>query len=74
MSEPIALVMDYLKLAVAEIGNITERQINKMVDPATNDALPGFLVNNPGLHSGLMVMQYAAASIVSENKVLVLFV
>jgi histidine ammonia-lyase len=69
--QPIALVMDYLKLAVAEIGNIVERQINKMVDPATNDDLPGFLTNVSGLNSGLMIIQYAAASIVSENKVLV---
>jgi histidine ammonia-lyase len=69
--QPIALVMDYLKLAVAEIGNITERQINKMVDPATNDCLPGFLTRDRGLNSGLMIIQYAAASIVSENKVLV---
>jgi histidine ammonia-lyase len=60
-----------LKLAVAEIGNITERQINKMVDPSTNDCLPAFLTNKPGLNSGLMIIQYAAAGIVSENKVLV---
>lgn len=69
--QPIALVMDYLKLAIAEIGNITERQINKMVDSNTNDCLPSFLVNGSGLYSGLMITQYAAASIVSENKVLV---
>lgn len=69
--QPIALVMDYLKLAVAEIGNITERQINKMVDSATNDGLPPFLVNDTGLNSGLMIAQYAAAAVVSENKVLV---
>lgn len=69
--QPIALVMDYLKLALAEIGNITERQINKMVDSATNDCLEPFLVYGKGLNSGLMIPQYAAASIVSENKVLV---
>lgn len=69
--QPIALVMDYLKLAVAEIGNITERQINKLVDSNTNDCLPSFLVNGSGLYSGLMITQYAAASLVSENKVLV---
>ena len=69
--QPIALVMDYLKLAVAEIGNITERQINKLVDSSTNDGLPRFLANDTGLNSGLMIIQYAAASIVSENKVLV---
>lgn len=69
--QPIALVMDYLKLAVAEVGNIIERQINKLVDDGTNDGLPGFLTNGTGLNSGLMIPQYAAASIVSENKVLV---
>ena len=69
--QPVALVMDYLKLAVAEIGNITERQLNKMVDRNTNDGLPPFLIDGTGLNSGLMVTQYAAAAIVSENKVLV---
>lgn len=69
--QPIALVLDYLKLAVAEMGNIMERQINKMVDAATNDGLPPFLIQAAGLHSGLMIPQYTAASIVSENKVLV---
>ena len=69
--QPIALVMDYLKLALAEIGNIKERQINKMVDRNTNDCLPPFLIEGTGLNSGLMITQYAAASLVSENKVLV---
>lgn len=69
--QPIALVMDYLKLAVAEIGNITERQINKMVDSNTNDCLPSFLIVGTGLNNGLMIPQYAAAAIASENKVLV---
>ena len=69
--QPIALVMDYLKLAVSELGNIIERQVNKMVDGATNDCLPSFLVSDTGLNSGLMIAQYAAASIASENKVLV---
>lgn len=69
--QPLALVMDYLKLALAEMGNITERQINKLVDSNTNDLLPSFLVNGSGLYSGLMITQYAAASLVSENKVLV---
>lgn len=70
--QPIALVLDYLKLAIAEIGNITERQINKLVDKNTNHGLPSFLIENKdGTNSGLMIPQYAAASIVSENKVLV---
>lgn len=69
--QPIALVMDYLKLAVSELGNITERQISKMVDSNTNDCLPSFLINGTGLNNGLMITQYAAAAIASENKVLV---
>jgi histidine ammonia-lyase len=69
--QPIALVMDYLKVAVAEIGNIVERQVNKLVDESNNDCLPPFLTKNGGLNSGLMIPQYAAASVVSENKVLV---
>lgn len=69
--QPIALVMDYLKLAVAEIGNIVERQVNKLVDANTNDGLPSFLVKGNGINNGLMISQYAAAGIVSENKVLV---
>jgi len=69
--QPIALVMDYLKLALAEMGNITERQINKMVDTNTNDCMESFLIYGTGLNNGLMIPQYAAAGIVSENKVLV---
>lgn len=69
--QPIALVLDYLKLAVAEMGNIMERQVNKIIDSATNDALPAFLITDAGLNSGLMIPQYTAAALVSENKVLV---
>lgn len=68
--QPLALALDYLKIAVAEIGNLLERQLNKLHDPATNDGLPAFLAENPGLHSGLMITQYVAAGLVSENKVL----
>ncbi len=70
--QPLALVLDYLKLAVAEMGNLWERQINKLVDEHHNDLLPAFLTaDSSGLHSGLMIAQYVAASLVSENKVLV---
>ncbi len=69
--QPIALVLDYMKLAVAEMGNIMERQVNKMVDSATNDGLPPFLIDSAGVNSGLMIPQYTAAALVSENKVLV---
>jgi len=70
--QPLALALDYLKLALAEMGNLFERQINKLVDEATNDGLPAFLAaDTSGLHSGLMIPQYVAAALVSENKVLV---
>lgn len=69
--QPLALIMDYLKLAIAEIGNITERQINKMVDGNTNDCLPTYLTESTGLNNGIMICQYVAAALVSENKVLV---
>lgn len=67
--QPIAFAMDFLKLAAAEWANISERRIERMVNPQLND-LPGFLSPNPGLESGAMIMQYAAASLVSENKTL----
>ncbi len=69
--QPIALALDHLKLAVAEVGNLLERQINKLHDPHHNDHLPAFLIQDAGLNSGLMITQYAAAGLVSENKVLV---
>lgn len=68
--QPIALVMDYLKLAIAEIGNISERRTNRLLDPNLSE-LPPFLTAYPGIDSGLMITQYTAAALVSENKVLV---
>jgi histidine ammonia-lyase len=67
--QPIALVMDYLKIAVAEQGNISERRISRLVDRSLSD-LPAFLTAYPGVNSGFMILQYTAASLVSENKVL----
>ncbi len=67
--EPIALAMDFLAIALAEIGNIAERRINRLVDPKLS-GLPAFLTRNSGLQSGMMIAQYTAASLVSENKVL----
>ncbi len=67
--QPIALAMDFMKIAVAEMANISERRIERLVNPQLND-LPGFLSPDPGLQSGAMIMQYAAASLVSENKTL----
>lgn len=67
--QPVALVMDFMKIAVSELANIAERRIERMVNP-TLSGLPAFLARVPGLSSGLMILQYTAASLVSENKVL----
>jgi histidine ammonia-lyase len=67
--QPVALVMDYLKTALAEIGSIAERRVNRMLDAHLSD-LPPFLTAYPGVDSGLMITQYTAAALVSENKVL----
>ncbi|EZP78465.1 histidine ammonia-lyase [Parageobacillus genomosp. 1] len=67
--QPIALAMDFMKIAVAELANISERRIERLVNPQLND-LPPFLSPQPGLQSGAMIMQYVAASLVSENKTL----
>ena len=64
--QPIALAMDFLAIAVAELGNISERRIYKIISGARD--LPHFLVANPGLNSGFMIPQYTAASIVSQSK------
>jgi histidine ammonia-lyase len=67
--QPIAFAMDFLSIAMAELANISERRIERLVNPQLND-LPPFLSPQPGLQSGAMIMQYAAASLVSENKTL----
>jgi len=67
--QPVALAMDFLGIAISELANISERRIERLVNPALS-GLPAFLVNNGGLNSGFMIYQYAAASLVSENKVL----
>ncbi len=67
--QPVALVMDFLGIALAEIANIAERRINRLVDPKLS-GLPAFLTRNSGLQSGMMIAQYTAAALVSENKVL----
>lgn len=64
--QPIALAMDFLAIAVAELGNISERRIYRIISGARN--LPHFLVAKPGLNSGFMIPQYTAASIVSQSK------
>ncbi|WP_204345954.1 histidine ammonia-lyase [Psychroserpens algicola] len=64
--QPLALALDYLKIAMAELGNISERRIYQLVSGLRG--LPAFLVDNPGVNSGFMIPQYTAASIVSANK------
>lgn len=68
--QPMALAFDFLGIALAEIANVSERRIERLVNPALNNELPAFLTEHGGLHSGYMIVQYAAASLVSENKVL----
>lgn len=68
--QPIAIAMDLLKIGVAEIANITERRVERLVNPALNGDLPAFLSPEEGFQSGAMILQYAAASLVSENKTL----
>lgn len=67
--QPIALAADFLAIATAELANISERRLERLVNPQLS-GLPGFLTEQGGLHSGFMITQYVAASIVSENKVL----
>lgn len=67
--EPLALAFDYLGIAAAELASISERRLERMVNPQLSGGLPAFLVSQGGLNSGLMIVQYAAASMVSENKV-----
>lgn len=68
--QPVAIAMDLLKIAVAELANISERRIERLVNPQLSEGLPAFLSPEPGLQSGAMIMQYVAASLVSENKTL----
>ena len=68
--QPIAFAVDFLKIGVAELANVSERRLERLVNPQLNGGLPAFLSPEPGLQSGAMIMQYAAASLVSENKTL----
>ncbi len=67
--QPLALACDFLGIAIAELANISERRIERLVNPYLS-GLPAFLVEDGGLNSGYMIAQYAAAALVSENKVL----
>src|SRR5690606_6795176 len=65
-AQPLALISDYMAIALAELGNISERRVYQLING--DRGLPPFLAPEPGLHSGFMIAQYTAASIVSQNK------
>ena len=67
--QPVALAMDFLGIALAEYANVSERRLERLVNPALSEGLPAFLTRHGGVHSGFMIAQYAAASMVSESKV-----
>ena len=67
--QPMALAFDFLKIAISELGSVSERRIERLVNSQLSEGLPAFLVKNGGLNSGYMIAQYAAASMASENKV-----
>ena len=67
--QPMALSFDFLGIALAELADISERRIERLVNP-TLSGLPAFLVEHGGLNSGFMIVQYSAASLVSENEIL----
>jgi histidine ammonia-lyase len=68
--QPLAFALDALAMATSELANISERRVERLVNPNLSDGLPAFLTSNGGLNSGFMIPQYVAASLVSENKVL----
>ena len=68
--EPVALALDFAKIAISELGAISERRTSLLLDPRLNGGLPAFLAPASGLDSGLMIVQYTAAALASENKVL----
>ena len=68
--QPLAFALDALAMAVAELANISERRVERLVNPALSEGLPPFLTEEGGLNSGFMIPQYVAAALVSENKVL----
>ncbi|MGH9477086.1 MAG: histidine ammonia-lyase [Terriglobales bacterium] len=68
--EPLAYGLDYLAIALCGLAGISERRLERLVNPALNEGLPAFLAPDPGLHSGLMMVQVSAAALVAENRVL----
>jgi histidine ammonia-lyase len=69
--QPLAFVLDFAGIALSELGSISERRTDRILDPARSGGLPAFLAANPGLDSGYMISQYVQAALVAENKVLV---
>jgi len=68
--QPVAFALDCLAIAVAELASISERRLERMVNPSLSDGLPPFLTREGGINSGFMILQYVSAALVSENKVL----
>jgi histidine ammonia-lyase len=68
--QPLAFVLDFLAIAVTELGSIAERRVDRLLDPHRSSGLTPFLATNPGVSSGYMITQYTAAAIVAENRVL----
>ncbi|PKK91607.1 MAG: histidine ammonia-lyase [Candidatus Wallbacteria bacterium HGW-Wallbacteria-1] len=68
--EPVSLALDFLAIAVSELASIGERRMERLLNPALSEGLPAFCVKGSGLNSGFMIVQYTAAHLVSENKIL----
>jgi len=68
--EPVAFAMDFLSIVITELGNISERRIDRLLNPATNMGLPPFLIQDNGLNSGFMIAHVTATSLTSENRTL----
>ena len=68
--QPLAFALDFATIAVAELGSISERRTDRMLDPARSQGLPAFLSPDPGVNSGYMISQYVQAALVAENRVL----
>ena len=67
--QPMALAFDFLKIAISELGDISERRAERLINPQLSEGLPPFLTKKSGVCSGFMIAQYSAASMVSENKI-----
>lgn len=68
--EPLAFALDFMAIALAELGSISERRTDRMLDPAHSSGLPAFLTRTPGMSSGFMLAQYTQAALVVENRML----